>query len=130
VPKILRYLALAAAVAGAVTAALAAGPASAAARTVVYICGMAGHWTCPAVRPAEIGFGARYDVDGLSWPSWGTGSAHGRGHYYGFGSYNATVTLYGVRVYHGQRYFSWIRITASHHKTRYLQYSGGLWHTR
>jgi hypothetical protein len=130
VPKVLRCLALAAAVAATMTAALAADPASAASRTVVYACGMAGHWTCPAGRPAEIGFGAHYDVDALSWSSWGTGSAQGNGHYYGFGSYNATVTLYDAQVHHGQRYFSWIEIAASHHKTRYLQYAGGLWHTR
>jgi hypothetical protein len=29
---------------------------------VVYACGMAGNWQCPAVRPSEVGFGALWDA--------------------------------------------------------------------
>lgn len=127
--KNLGCLALVAAVAGGGVGA-AAMPASAASRTVVYACGMSGLWACPSVRPGEIAFGAHYDVARLSWSGWASGRAHGRGHYYGFGSYNAHVTLYNIKVHHGDRYFSWIKIAARGHKTRYLQYSGGLWRTR
>jgi hypothetical protein len=105
----------------------AAAPASAAPSTVVYACGK---WSCRSVRPPEIGFGAHYDVARLSWSNWASSSAHGRGHYYGFGSYAANVTLYDVKVHNGHRYFSWIKIAASGHKTRYLQFSGGFWDTR
>jgi hypothetical protein len=105
-------------------------PAAAASRTVVYVCGMAGHWQCPQVRPDEIGFGALYDVANISWSTWRSLSATGHGHYYGFGSYNANVKLYYVKVHNGHRYFAWIRITARGHRTRYLQYSSGTWHTR
>jgi hypothetical protein len=99
-------------------------------RTVVYTDGMACRWQGPAVRPTEIGFGAHYDVAALSWSAWGPLEATGRGHYYGFGSYNAKVKLYYVKVHNGQKYFEWIRITASGHPTRQLEYSGGCWYTR
>ena len=55
--------------------------------------------------------------------------AYGRGHYYGFGSYNAGVKLYDVKTHHGRRYFAWTRITAAGHRTRYLSYNG-YWRTR
>jgi hypothetical protein len=84
----------------------------------------------PAIRPREIAFGALYDVARLSWSSWSSGTAHGRGHYYGFGSYEANVKLYDVKIHHGRRYFSWIKIAEHGHKTRHLKYSGGLWRTR
>ena len=100
------------------------------ARTYVYAAGMSGLWQGPAVSPRNIAFGARYAVEGLSWSSWSSGSAYGRGHYYGFGSYQAGVKLYGVRTHDGRRYFSWIKITRHGRKTRYLQYAGGYWHTR
>jgi hypothetical protein len=111
-------------------AVIAAAPASAAVSTSVYACNA---WSCRSVRPAEIGFGAHYDVAALSWSGWGSGTAHGRGHFYGsptFGYGGASVTLYDVRVHNGHRYFSWIKITAPGHATRYLQYSGGFWTTR
>src|SRR3984885_13281247 len=89
----------------------AAVPASASSsRTYVYALGMGGRWQGPAVRPREIAFGALYDVARLSWSSWSSGTAQGRGHYYGFGSYEANVKLYDVKVHHGRRYFSWIKI--------------------
>jgi hypothetical protein len=106
-------------------------PASASSsRTYVYAAGMGGLWQGPAIRPREIAFGAHYDVAGLSWSSWSAGTAYGRGHYYGFGSYRASVKLYDVKNHHGRRYFSWIKIAGHGHKTRYLKYSGGYWHTR
>lgn len=104
-------------------------PASASSRTVVYACGMGPSWGCPSVRPGEIAFGALYDVAHISWSSWSARSAYGRGHYYGFGSYKANVKLYDVKIHHGRRFFSWIKITARGHKTRYLSYNG-YWQTR
>lgn len=108
----------------------AAVPASASSsRTYVYALGMGGLWQGPAIRPGQITFGALYDVARLSWSSWSSGTAYGRGHYYGFGSYEANVKLDDVKVHHGRRYFSWIKIAEHGHKTRYLKYSGGLWYT-
>jgi hypothetical protein len=78
----------------------AAVPASASSsRTYVYALGMGGLWQGPAIRPREIAFGALYDVARLSWSSWSLGTAHGRGHYYGFGSYKANVKLYDVKIH-------------------------------
>lgn len=106
-------------------------PASASStRTYVYASGMGGLWQGPAIRPREIAFGALYDVDSMAWSKWSSSTAYGRGHYYGFGSYQANVKLYDVKIHHGRRYFSWIKITKRGHKTRYLKYSGGYWHTR
>jgi hypothetical protein len=95
----------------------------------VYAAGMG---ACGKGQPSvhEIAFGALYDVARLSWSSWSSGTAHGRGHYYGFGSYEANVKLYDVKIHHGRRYFSWIKIAEHGHKTRHLKYSGGLWQTR
>ncbi len=104
-------------------------PAAASSRTVAYACDMGTRWGCPSVRPREIGFGAHYDVASMRWSTWSRRSAYGRGHYYGFGSYHAHVKLYDVKTHHGRRYFSWIKITASGHRTRYLSYNGH-WHTR
>ena len=92
-------------------------------RTYVYAAGMGGLWQGPAVSPRNIAFGAHYAVEGLSWSGWSSGSAYGRGHYYGFGSYQAGVKLYGVRTHDGRRYFSWIKISHHGRKTRYLQYA-------
>ena len=125
----LQCLALAVAVAGS-GARAAAVPTATASRTVTYACGMSGLWACPSVRPGEIAFGARYDVARMSWSRWAADRANGRGHYYGFGSYHADITLYNVKRHHGRRYFSWIKIAARCHRARYLQYSGGIWRTR
>lgn len=90
---------------------------------------MCGHWRGPAVRPAEIGFGAHYDVANIHWWTWSRTTAYGRGHYYGFGSYRARIKLYRVRLHNGRHFFSRIRIRASGHPTRYLAYYSGTWHT-
>jgi|HubBroStandDraft_2_1064218.scaffolds.fasta_scaffold604230_1 hypothetical protein len=127
--KTLGYAALIAAI-GAGGAGAVEAPVAAASQTVVYTFGMACHWQGPAVRPGEIGFGAHYDVANLHWSTWRPLSATGRGHYYGFGSYNANVKLYRVKVHNGQKYFAWISITSRGHPNRYLQYSGGCWYTR
>ena len=71
--------------------------ASASSRTYVYAAGMGGFWRGPAIRPRAIAFGAHYAVEGVSWSYWSSGSAYGRGHYYGFGSYEAKVKLYDVK---------------------------------
>jgi len=104
-------------------------PAAASSRTAVYACGMGATWGCPSVRPGEIAFGALYDVAHIRWSDWFTRSAYGRGHYYGFGSYEANIKVYDVKTHHHRRFFSWIKITARGHKTRYLSYDG-VWHTR
>jgi hypothetical protein len=109
----------------------AAVPASASSsRTYVYTLGMGGVWQGPAIRPGQITFGALYDVARVSWSSWSSGAAHGRGHYYGFGSYEANVKLYDVKIHHGRSYFSWIKIAEHGHKTRHLKYTRGVWLTR
>ncbi|HWG65316.1 MAG TPA: hypothetical protein VG253_26835 [Streptosporangiaceae bacterium] len=90
---------------------------------------MGSRWGCPTVRPGEIAFGALYDVARIKWSSWSARTAYGRGHYYGFGSYKANVKLYDVKTHRGRRFFAWIKITASGHKTRYLSFDG-FWHTR
>lgn len=96
-------------------------PASASSsRTYVYASGMGGLWRGPAIRPREIAFGALYDVESISWSKWSSSTAYGRGRYYGFGSYQANVKLYDVKIHRGRRYFSWIKITRRGHKTRYL----------
>lgn len=99
-------------------------------RTYVYAAGMGGLWQGPAIRPRNIAFGAHYAVEGISWSLWSSGTAYGRGHYYGFGSYQANVKLYDVKSHRGRHYFSWIKIAKHGHKTRYLKYSGGFWSTR
>lgn len=127
--KTLGYAALAAGI-GTGGVAAAQAPTAVTSRTVVYTDGMACHWRGPAVRPRGIAFGALYDVARISWFTWRSLDATGRGHYYGFGSYNANIKLYYVKVHNGHRYFAWIRITARGHPTRQLQYLGGCWHTR
>jgi len=127
--KTLGYVVLVAAIGAGVLGA-AEVPATATSQTVVYADGMACHWQGPAVRPREIAFGALYDVAYISWSAWTPLYATGRGHYYGFGSYNANVKLYYVKSHSGQKYFEWIRISAPGHPTRQLQYSGGCWYTR
>ena len=103
--KIVTALALALGVALGSLGISAAVPASASSsRTYVYASGMGGLWQGPAIRPGEIAFGALYDVARLSWSSWSSRTAYGRGHYYGFGSYKANIKLYDVKVHHGRRY--------------------------
>jgi hypothetical protein len=98
-------------------------------RTYLYAAGMGGLWRGPAIRPRDVAFGAHYAVERLSWSRWSAGSASGRGHYYGFGSYEANVRAYDVKVHDGRRYFSWLKITDHGRRTRYLKYSDGFWHT-
>jgi hypothetical protein len=103
------------------------------ARTYVYADGMGPRWGGPRIRPAEIAFGALYDVARLRWSKWGSSAAYARGHFYagrGGPSYQAYIALYNVRVHHHRRYFSWIKIAEPGHKTRYLQYRYGIWHTK
>lgn len=111
-----------------------AGTASASSgRTYVYASGMGGFWKGPKIRPSEIAFGALYDVANQRWSSWGRTAAYGRGHFYagrGGPSYRAYVALYNVKIHNHRRYFSWIKIAEPGHKTRYLQYTRGYWHTR
>jgi hypothetical protein len=103
--------------------------ATAAPATVVYSCSMGPRWGCPAVRPHDISFGAHYALEGISWHNWKEGTATGRGHYYGFGSYEGNITLYNVHTHAGHHYFSHLKVTASGHKTRWLTFSNGFWVT-
>ena len=72
------------------------------------------------IGPAYRWQDSHYAVVGLHWHSWKASTAYGRGHYFGFGSYEADVTLYTVRTHNGQRYFRHLKVTASGHRTRYL----------
>jgi hypothetical protein len=134
VRKIVTALILAvAALAGTADITGAAAASAGTARTYVYAYGMGGQWNGPEIKPSEIAFGALYDVARLRWSSWGSRAAYARGHFYagrGGPSYKARIALYNVKVHHHRRYFSWIKIAEPGHKTRHLQYSGGIWHTR
>jgi hypothetical protein len=91
---------------------------------VVYACGMAGNWQCPAVRPGEIGFGALWDIAGMRWTHSTGGSAYGAGQYWlgrGVG-YRADIALTVVRHHGARRYFQDAAITASGHRTVRLWY--------
>jgi hypothetical protein len=91
---------------------------------VVYACGMAGNWQCPAVRPGEVGFGALWDIAGMRWTHWTGGSAYGAGQYWlgrGIG-YRADIALTGVKHHGSQSYFQNALITASGHSAVRLWY--------
>jgi hypothetical protein len=117
--------ATAAAVLGTIALPVLAVPAAQASNSVVvYACGMAGNWRCPAVRPSEIGFGALWDIAGMRWTHWTGGSAYGAGKYWlsrGVG-YRADIALTDVRHHGSQRYFEDALITASGHRAVRLWY--------
>lgn len=127
-----RILAAAAAVLGvvalpavAIPAAQASTPAAQVSTSVVvYECGMAGNWQCPAVRPAEVGFGALWDIAGMRWTHWTGRSADGVGQYwlYRGDGYHADIALTDVKHHGSQRYFEDASITASGHRTVHLWY--------
>lgn len=78
-----RILTAAAAVLGLVALPAVAVPAAQASTSVVvYACGMAGNWRCPAVRPSEVGFGALWDIAAVRWTHWTVRSAYGAGQYW------------------------------------------------
>jgi hypothetical protein len=110
---------------GAVGLPTAAMPAAQASTSVVvYACGMAGNWQCPAVRPGEVGFGALWDIAGLRWTHWTGGSAYGAGKYWlgpGVG-YRADIALTDVQHHGRQRYFKNALITAHGHRAVHLWY--------
>jgi hypothetical protein len=122
-----KYRILAAAVAALGTAALpvAVVPAAQASTSVVvYACGMAGNWQCPAVRPSEVGFGALWDIAGMHWTHWTSRSAYGAGMYWlgrGVG-YRADIALTDVERHRGQRYSRDALITAHRHRAVRLWY--------
>lgn len=91
---------------------------------VVYACGMAGNWQCPAIRPAEVGFGALWDIAGMRWTHWTGGSAYGAGHYWlGNGKgYPADIALTDVQHHGSQRYFRNAAIIAAGHPLVHLWY--------
>ena len=98
--------------------------AQAATPVVVYSCGMAGNWLCPAVRPDEVGFGALWDIAGMHWTHWTGGSAYGAGQYWlgrGVG-YRADIALTDVKHHGSQRYFRNAVITAPGHRAVHLWY--------
>lgn len=86
------------------------------------------NWSKPAIRPSSIeGVGyAPYGVRHMHWSSWGQSSAFGYGQSFGYFNsenhqtkYGAYVALYRLRIHHGHRYFSRMKVAAPHHKTRY-----------
>jgi hypothetical protein len=118
-------LTAAAAVLGALALPVVAVPvAQASTSVVVYACGMAGNWRCPAVRPSEVGFGALWDVAGVRWTHWTGRSAYGAGQYWlGRGDgYRADIALTDVKNHGSQRYFEDASIIAPRHRTVHLWY--------
>jgi len=100
-------------------------PASATPLPVVYTNGMGGNWSFPAVRPAEIGFGANWDEAGIHWTHWTVRSAYGTGTYYlcrGCHYYRANIALTVVRNHNGRPYFAEATIIATGHPTVHLWY--------
>jgi hypothetical protein len=128
--------------------------AAASTHTVAYGTGAGGTlnsgYAHPKVRPSSWWWGADggLSVRGLSWRSWGTYSAYGRGTrwlntcipYCYNGSYKkapASITLWRVRLHNGQRYFTRLTLRwtnrSGHHKHLYVwgRYPGGtvpFWH--
>jgi hypothetical protein len=132
-------LALAAvATTAAATAAAATTAAATAAKAsplpVVFMNGMGAPWSGPTVRPADITFGSGWYVDRLRWSTWTGSGAAGSGRFVLCSSvtactaYEGAVRLAGVGQHRGRGYFERLSVTAPHHKTAAISYSGGFWH--
>jgi hypothetical protein len=103
---------------------VAVSTAQASTSAVVYACGMAGNWQCPAVRPSEVGFGALWDIAGMRWTHWTGGSVYGAGMYWlgrGVG-YRADIALTVVKHHGSQWYFEDALITGTGHGAVRLWY--------
>jgi len=103
--------------------------AQAASAPVVYTCGMGPHWGCPAVRPRTMVFGAHFELAGMSWVRWDSGSAFGHATvFYPWGYRRDAVTLAFVRTHNGRRYFAQVKVVSAGHPTKYVHMTGsGLW---
>jgi hypothetical protein len=96
---------------------------------------MAGSWYGPSVRPRTLDLGADWTINNLRWTNWGQQSAAGHGHYGECagargpcGYFQATVTVWRVRVHDGARYFATMRITGGHQKAQRLVMNKlGIW---
>ena len=109
----------------------AAIPASASSsRTYAYALGMGGLWQSGAIPSRTDNVRRPLRRGGIVVVQLVIGYCSRPGAFYGFGSYEANVKLYDVKIHHGRQYFSWIKIAEHGHKTRHLKYSGGLWRTR
>jgi hypothetical protein len=116
-----------AAVAGQVTAAVKL--------PVVYTQGMGETWAAPKVKPGAIVFGADTEADQLHWTHWTTRSAFASGQWWACAGaqgpcqkWSGDVALTRVASHHGTKYFSWLVITAKHHKTITYKYTAtGQW---
>ena len=115
-------------------AAAAAATAKASPLPVVFVNGMGAPWSGPAVRPADITFGSGWYVDRLRWSTWTGSGAAGSGRFVLCSSvtactaYEGAVRLAGVGQHRGRGYFERLSVTAPHHKTAAINYSGGFWH--
>ena len=101
---------------------------------VVYIYGMGGVWSGPRVKPSYIVFGADTEVNKLHWTHW-THSQRLRvwsvvGLRRRLGpceKWTGNVSLTRVAAHKGTRYFSWLVITAKHHRTITYKYTSTWW---
>jgi hypothetical protein len=102
---------------------------------VVYIYGMGEVWSGPRVEPSYIVFGADTEVNKLHWTHWTTRSAFASGQWWACAGalgpcekWTGKVSLTRVAAHKGTRYFSWLVITAKHHRTIVYKYtSTGRW---
>jgi hypothetical protein len=127
--------------AAAAPAAYAAGTAAAGSQApaaaklpVVYIYGMGGVWSGPRVKPSYIVFGADTEVNKLHWTHWTTRSAFASGQWLACAGalgpcekWTGKVSLTRVAAHKGTRYFSWLVITAKHHRTITYKYTSTGW---
>jgi hypothetical protein len=101
---------------------------------VVFANGMGAAWSGAIVQPGDITFGSGWYVDRLHWSTWTGSGAAGSGRFVLCSSvtactvYEGTVSLAGVGQHHGRGYFERLSVTAKHHKTADIDYSGGFWH--
>ena len=118
----------------AVATTAAAAAAKASPLPVVFVNGMGAPWSGPMVRPADITSGSGWYVDRLRWSTWTGSGAAGSGRFVLCSSvtactaYEGAVRLAGVGQHHGRGYFERLSVTARHHKTADINYSGGFWH--
>ena len=95
---------------------------------------MGGVWSGPRVKPSYIVFGADTEVNKLHWTHWTTRSAFASGQWLACAGalgpcekWTGNVSLTRVAAHKGTRYFSWLVITAKHHRTITYKYTSTWW---
>jgi hypothetical protein len=134
--KITAFAAVPVAALGIVFSASAASAAPSGARLVPVVYSGTGTWNGVHVRPGKmifVGYGP-WGVRRVSWSRWSQAGAAGHGQAFGYfvsehyvTRYAATVTFSDVKVHHGTRYFTHMRIAGTGHKTIRLHMSNGSW---